>query len=201
MATKRPRKIHVDGKDYLWRVSLVDASFVRLRLWREGNRQPWADTVVPFHNPWSYGLYFHRDGPGNVPVMPGRVAILIRLFEAEALEGEVIWDEIKEKVWSAESIRKREARMEFVRSSAELAHELLHELHARDPENVSFSQVGILDGREEVLDLLKYNELGCALDHLLYMVEESEIVFPADRLRALREMESSFERMRAHGQA
>ena len=75
-----------------------------------------------------------------------------------------------------------------VLSYAELAHRLIHELHARDPKHATFSQVGLLDGRETVAQYVRCGELGCALHHLLYMVHESAIAFPRPAVVAIHQL-------------
>lgn len=77
---------------------------------------------------------------------------------------------------------------ELVVSATELAHQLIHALRARDPTHSTFSQVGLLDGRDVVLDYIRHGELGCALHHLLYMVHESAIDFPRVRVLALHQL-------------
>lgn len=75
---------------------------------------------------------------------------------------------------------------------AEIAHRLIHELHQRDPENETFSQVGLLDGRDTVFDYLSHNELNVALEHLLYMIHESDIVFDMHSVTRLHEIAKQF---------
>ncbi|GAB5515426.1 MAG: hypothetical protein Rhob2KO_31510 [Rhodopirellula baltica] len=62
---------------------------------------------------------------------------------------------------------------------------LIRELHGRDPNNETFSQVGILNGSDTVADYLTHNELGVALDHLLYMIHESDIRYDLERVKEL----------------
>ena len=50
---------------------------------------------------------------------------------------------------------------------------------------MTFEQVGILDGHEMIRDFVDRNEWGLALEHLLYIIHESAIVFPADDLENL----------------
>ena len=62
---------------------------------------------------------------------------------------------------------------------------LIRELHERDPNNETFSQVGILNGGETVAEYLIHNEFGVALDHLLYMIHESDIRYDLGRVKEL----------------
>lgn len=68
------------------------------------------------------------------------------------------------------------------------AQRLIDELHARAPEDETFSQLGILDGAQIIGDYLGYGELGCAVHHLLYVVHESNIPFPRSEVRDLHEI-------------
>lgn len=75
-----------------------------------------------------------------------------------------------------------------LRQCAEMTHCLIHELHKTDPDNETFTQVGLLDGRDIVVDYLSQNEIGTALEHLLYMIHESDIAFDADQVTCLHEL-------------
>ncbi len=72
--------------------------------------------------------------------------------------------------------------------AAEIAQQLILELHASDPTNITFEQVGLLDGQKTVYDFLNYNERGCALHHLLYMIHESDIRYPREIMLELHEI-------------
>jgi hypothetical protein len=74
---------------------------------------------------------------------------------------------------------------ELVLDSAAIAAKLILELHARQPEHPTFDQVGLLDGASIVANFVTYGELGCALHHVLYMVHESAIDFPKERVDRL----------------
>jgi len=62
------------------------------------------------------------------------------------------------------------------------ARELIIELYSKDPENESFDQAGIFNGYEIATDYIKHGELAIAVKHLLYMIYESEIQFPKEKL-------------------
>lgn len=79
-----------------------------------------------------------------------------------------------------------------IRACAAVAHSQIHELHKRDPRNETFTQVGLLDGRDTVNDYLSHNELGIALEHLLYMIHESDITFDMARVAFLHDIAQSF---------
>lgn len=76
-------------------------------------------------------------------------------------------------------------------AATEIAQQLILKLHATDPTNITFEQVGLLDGQEIVFDFLKHNERGCALDHLLYMIHESDIRYPREIMLELHEIARS----------
>ncbi|WP_339735192.1 hypothetical protein [uncultured Gimesia sp.] len=74
--------------------------------------------------------------------------------------------------------------------ATEIAQPLILKLHASDPTNVTFEQVGLLDGQDIVFEFLKHNERGCALDHLLYMIHESDIRYPREIMLEIHEIAS-----------
>jgi hypothetical protein len=76
----------------------------------------------------------------------------------------------------------------FILESAKLARQLIIELYKDDPTHETFEQVGLLDGAEEVRDYLEHNEIGLAVEHLLYMVHEADIQFPRDRMLRLHQL-------------
>lgn len=83
---------------------------------------------------------------------------------------------------------KQDESIREIRRCAELAHRQIHELHHMDPDNKTFSQVGLLDGRDTVFDYLSHNELGLALEHLLYMIHESDIAFDMQQVIRLHDI-------------
>jgi len=74
-----------------------------------------------------------------------------------------------------------------------LAQELIDELYRNNPANETFEQVGILNGKEIVNDFIDHGELGVALDHLLYMIHESDIQFPLEALKELLSIASEYQ--------
>ncbi|MEM8486321.1 MAG: hypothetical protein AAF564_12285 [Bacteroidota bacterium] len=73
----------------------------------------------------------------------------------------------------------------LIRQCSADAQLLIHDLHDREPGNETFSQVGLLDGDQIVKEYLDHNEFGIALDHVLYMVHESDICFDPQSVLAL----------------
>jgi hypothetical protein len=82
--------------------------------------------------------------------------------------------------------------IEEITSAAAIAQQLILELHDTDPENKTFEQVGLLDGQNIIEDFIDNGEWGCALDHLLYMVHESTILFPRGTMLRLHEIARSY---------
>lgn len=78
-----------------------------------------------------------------------------------------------------------------IEQCAEIAHRQIYELHQRDPNNETFMQVGLLDGRDTIVDYLSHNEFGIALEHLLYMIHESDITFDIARVVLLHDIARS----------
>mgnify|MGYP001825399768 CR=1 FL=1 len=72
-----------------------------------------------------------------------------------------------------------------IRAFTETAQSLISELHRANPNDETFDQVGILDAKTIVTDYLDYGEPELALKHLLYIVHESNIDFPASDLNEL----------------
>lgn len=70
----------------------------------------------------------------------------------------------------------------------DIASNLVLEAHTKDPESDTFDQAGILTGKEIVLSYLEHGEFGVAVEHLLYMIHESEIFYPKSKLTALHEI-------------
>jgi len=69
-----------------------------------------------------------------------------------------------------------------------IASELISEAYSKDSNSDVFEQAGILSGREIVLDYINHGELAVAVEHLLYMVHESGISFPEEKLSSLHKL-------------
>lgn len=82
--------------------------------------------------------------------------------------------------------------LQTIQRCAELANQLIHELHQRDPSNETFTQVGLLDGVDTVIDYLNHNESPLALEHLLYMIHESDIRFDTVQVAILHRLARDF---------
>lgn len=74
---------------------------------------------------------------------------------------------------------------EKIRSFSLTAQSLITDLHSANPNDEIFDQIGILDGHATVTNFLDHNEFGLALEHVLYMIYESNIAFPDNELKAL----------------
>lgn len=73
-------------------------------------------------------------------------------------------------------------------SAAQKAQTLVNALRKNNPENEAFEQAGILDGQLINTDYIDHNERGLALEHLFYVIYESEINFPEEELEQLHEI-------------
>ena len=62
---------------------------------------------------------------------------------------------------------------------------LISDLHVKDPQNETFDQEGFLNGSAIIKDYLAEGEYGIAVEHLIYMVYESELVFPSEIIKEL----------------
>jgi len=79
------------------------------------------------------------------------------------------------------------------RSYLDIAESLILDAHAKDPKNDVFEQEGLLNGKSTALEYIDHGEYGLALEHLLYMVHESEVNFPKDKLISLHKMAKKFD--------
>ncbi len=69
---------------------------------------------------------------------------------------------------------------------------LILELNAREPDNETFGQEGMLNGLSIVNEYLDEDEYGIAIDHLLYMVYESDISYPSEIIEELHTIASKY---------
>lgn len=69
----------------------------------------------------------------------------------------------------------------------------INQLHDREPNNITFEQEGILNGSLIVQEYLDEGECGLAVEHLLYMVYESEIFYPNEIIEELTDLANKYE--------
>ena len=69
-----------------------------------------------------------------------------------------------------------------------VAAALIADAYDKDPSNVSLDQEGLITGKQIVLDYISHGEHGLAIEHLLYMIHESEVTYPKDKLVSLHEI-------------
>ena len=74
----------------------------------------------------------------------------------------------------------------------ELAQKLIFELHTQKPDNQIFEQQGMLHGLSIIKDFIAEDEIGIAIEHLLYMVYESDISFPIENFQELNNLTSKY---------
>jgi len=83
---------------------------------------------------------------------------------------------------------------------AEIAQAGIIRLLERDPNNDDLEQAGMIDGLEIVRDYLDHNELGCAVEHGIYMINESGIVLPGEYSVIIERIADEFNiRINTHG--
>lgn len=81
----KPRRILVDSRAFMWRVSRETPTTVRLRIWADGRKSPpWADVICPFDDVWLNvcDIVAGRSGeesPALQPLVPRQVAKIVRL--------------------------------------------------------------------------------------------------------------------------
>lgn len=78
-----------------------------------------------------------------------------------------------------------------IKELAKIADNLIADLYSKNPKSSVFEQEGILNGRDIVLDYIHHNEIGLATEHLLYMIHESEIDYPREKLICLHKIADS----------
>ncbi len=65
---------------------------------------------------------------------------------------------------------------------------LIEELYSKQPANKTFEQEGFLNGSQIVQEYLDEQEYALAIEHLLYMVHESDVVYPNEVIEKLNEL-------------
>lgn len=68
----------------------------------------------------------------------------------------------------------------------------IDELYSKEPNNKTFQQEGMINGSKIVQSYLHESEFGITIEHLLYMVYESDIVYPNEVIKELNELASEF---------
>lgn len=72
-----------------------------------------------------------------------------------------------------------------------VAAALIADANDKDPKSVSLDQEGLITGKQIVLDYISHGEHGLAIEHLLYMIHESEVNYPKDKLASLHKIAKS----------
>lgn len=78
-----------------------------------------------------------------------------------------------------------------IKELAIIADNLIADLYSKNPKSSVFDQEGILNGIDIVLDYIHHNEIGLATEHLLYMIHESEIDYPSEKIVYLHKIADS----------
>lgn len=69
---------------------------------------------------------------------------------------------------------------------------LINELYSKQPDSETFEQEGILNGYQIIQEYLDEGENSLAIEHLLYMVNESEIEYPNEIIEGINELTSKY---------
>jgi hypothetical protein len=75
---------------------------------------------------------------------------------------------------------------------SKLAQSLIEQLYARNPCDETFAQAGITCGQETVEGYIHHDEPILALEHLLYIIYESNICFPTEMLHLLHQIAKEY---------
>ena len=68
----------------------------------------------------------------------------------------------------------------------------IHNLHLKEPNNEIFDQEGILNGYSIVKEYIDEGEYAIAIEHLLYMVYESDISYSTGIIEELNKLVSKY---------
>lgn len=85
--------------------------------------------------------------------------------------------------------------MNTVQQIKDLAYEIqdkIDGLYSKQPDNETFEQEGMLNGSQIVQEYLNESELGLAIEHLLYMIYESEIDYSNEIIEKINELTSKY---------
>lgn len=78
---------------------------------------------------------------------------------------------------------------------AELAAKIqnqINKLYSNQPDNEIFEQEGILTGFQIVREYLDEDENGLAIEHLLYIIYESNISYPTEIIEEINDLSSKY---------
>jgi len=78
--------------------------------------------------------------------------------------------------------------VESVRLLTLTTQRLLDNLYRRNSSDETFEQNGIINGQDIIEGYLKNNEIGLAVEHLLYMVHESNITLSTTETNTLNDV-------------
>jgi hypothetical protein len=64
----------------------------------------------------------------------------------------------------------------------------IDDLYLKEPNNPTFEQEGFINGSNIVKEYIDQGEYGVAIEHLIYMVYESDISYPTEILEKLQSL-------------
>ena len=68
----------------------------------------------------------------------------------------------------------------------------INDLHLKEPDNPTFGQEGFINGSNIVKEYIDQGEYGLAVEHLIYMVYESDISYSTEILEELHTLTSKY---------
>jgi len=74
----------------------------------------------------------------------------------------------------------------FIIESSEIAQKLIDELYDANPNHTTFEQGGLVGSHEIVMNYIQPT-FNLAVEHLLFMIHESDISYPRERMLRLHE--------------
>lgn len=75
---------------------------------------------------------------------------------------------------------------------SKVAQSLIYQLYDQNPCDETFEQGGIICGQETVEGYIHANEPNLAIEHLLYIIYESNISFPIERLELIHQIAKEY---------
>ncbi len=74
----------------------------------------------------------------------------------------------------------------------ELTKSILNAEWKRRMSSMKIESIGILDGEEIIFEFLEHNEYGCAFDHLIYLISETEAKVTQEQNQRVDELKKRF---------
>ena len=75
---------------------------------------------------------------------------------------------------------------------ASVIQDSINELFLKEPNNPTFEQKGFINGSNIVEEYIDQGEYGLSIEHLIYMVYESDICYPTEIIEELHSLTSKY---------